>query len=238
MLLQDLSEVTGSLVSSSQPELAPLRFHVLPSANAAVIVAHPDDETLWAGGMILSHPGYNWFVASLCRKKDPDRSAKFYKAMQSYGAKGVLADLDDGPEQVPLTVWEVQQVILQLLPALAFDLLLTHAPDGEYTRHRRHEEVSQAVMDLWQAGAISTRELRLFAYEDDAGRSFPKAIETAHHYEALPEAIRQEKYRLITEVYGFSPESWEAQGMPRSEAFWCFNSPAALQAWLAHSRGN
>lgn len=219
-----------------QPELAPLRFHVLPSANVAVIVAHPDDETLWAGGNILTHPGYNWLVAALCRKSDPDRSVRFYRAMQSYGAKGVLADLDDGPEQVPLPLVDVQQVILQVLPPLAFDLVFTHAPGGEYTRHRRHEEVSLAVMDLWLAGAISTRELRLFAYEDDHGRSFPKAIEAAHRYQALPEAIRQEKYRLVTEVYGFGPESWEAQGMPRSEAFWCFESPAALQAWLVESR--
>jgi hypothetical protein len=79
MLFEDLSEAAGPLVSSSQPELAPLRFRVLPSANAAVIVAHPDDETLWAGGMILTHPGYNWFVASLCRKSDPI-VLKFYKA--------------------------------------------------------------------------------------------------------------------------------------------------------------
>jgi LmbE family N-acetylglucosaminyl deacetylase len=220
----------------SQPELAPLRFRVLPSANAAVIVAHPDDETLWAGGMMLTHPGYNWFVTAVCRKSDPDRSVRFFKAMQSYGAKGILADLDDGPEQVPLSLTDIQQVILQLLPALAFDLVLTHAPGGEYTRHRRHEEVSQAVIGLWQAGAISTKELRLFAYEDDDGSRFPMAIEAAHHYNALPEAVRQEKYRLITEVYGFRPESWEAQGMPRSEAFWCFESPNALQAWLVESR--
>ena len=104
-----------------QPEIAPLRFHVLPSANVAVIVAHPDDETLWAGGNILTHPGYNWLVAALCRKSDPDRSVRFYRAMQSYGAKGVLADLDDGPEQVPLPLLDVQQVILQVLPPLAFD---------------------------------------------------------------------------------------------------------------------
>jgi LmbE family N-acetylglucosaminyl deacetylase len=24
--------------------------------NVAIIVAHPDDETLWAGGTILNHP--------------------------------------------------------------------------------------------------------------------------------------------------------------------------------------
>jgi LmbE family N-acetylglucosaminyl deacetylase len=236
MLIEDISEFAESPTSNPQPELAPFRLQVSPSANAAVIVAHPDDETLWAGGTILTHPNYTWFIAAMCRKNDPDRSQKFFLALQSYAATGAMADLDDGPDQFPLPNEDVQHTLLQMLPALTYDLILTHAPGGEYTRHRRHEEVSQAVTALWEAGVISARALWLFAYEDDRGRRLPQAIETAHHFEALPEAIRQEKYRLITEVYGFNPESWEARAMPLNEAFWCFESSSALHAWLDERR--
>ena len=38
--------------------------------KTAVIVAHPCDETLWAGGTILSQPAWNWFIATLCRASD------------------------------------------------------------------------------------------------------------------------------------------------------------------------
>jgi hypothetical protein len=157
--------------------------------------------------MILTH--HRTITGHCCRsrKNDPDRSNKFFLAMQNYGAAGAMADLDDGPEQTPLVIEDVQQSLLKLLPTLNYDLILTHTPYGEYTRHRRHEEVSHAVMALWQTGVISAQELWLFAYEDDHGRRLPQAIETAHHFEALPEKIRQEKYRLITEVYGFDPES-------------------------------
>lgn len=232
MLIEDLGGVAELPSSSPQPDVEPLHLRVSPATSAGVIVAHPDDETLWAGGMILTHPHYNWFIATMCRKNDPDRSNKFFLAMQNYGATGAMADLDDGPEQTPLDHEDVQQSLLKILPTLNFDLILSHAPCGEYTRHRRHEEVSQAVTALWQTGVISAQELWLFAYEDDHGRRLPQAIETAHHFEALPEKIRQEKYRLITEVYGFDPESWEARGMPQNEAFWRFNSPASLQVWL------
>ena len=228
--------VAESQAPTAKPAEAPFRLQIAPAVNAAVIVAHPDDETLWAGGTILMHPEYNWFVVALCRKSDPDRSPKFFRALQSYGATGVIADLDDGPDQAPLPAQEVERTILQLLPARPYDLILTHAPDGEYTRHRRHEEVSQVVIDLWQSGVISTRELRLFAYSDDAGRRLPEAIRSAHDYRTLPEKVCREKYRLVTEVYGFDPESWEARGMPSSEAFWCFKSPSALQSWLDRSR--
>ena len=232
MLIEDISELAESPASSPQPELAPLRLQISPATNAAVIVAHPDDETLWAGGTLLTHPGYSWFIAVLCRKSDPDRSQKFSLACHNYAATGDMADMDDGPDQIPLPNLDVQQALLQMLPALSYDLVLTHAPSGEYTRHRRHEEVSQTVMALWEAGAISARALWLFAYEDDHGRRLPQAIETAHHFVTLPEATWQEKYRLITEVYGFSPESWEARTTPLNEAFWCFESPSDLKNWL------
>jgi pentatricopeptide repeat protein len=50
--------------------------------NVAVIVAHPDDETLWAGGTILSHPSWNCFIVSVCRRNDFERASKFYKALK------------------------------------------------------------------------------------------------------------------------------------------------------------
>ncbi len=57
--------------------------------RVAIIVAHPDDETLWAGGTILSHPEWECFVVSLCRKSDPDRAPKFKKVLEVLGADGI-----------------------------------------------------------------------------------------------------------------------------------------------------
>ena len=213
-------------------QIDPVPIQIAPVQKAAVIVAHPDDETLWSGGMILTHPNYQWFITALSRQSDPDRSQKFLQALQSYAATGAIADLDDGVEQTPLLNNEVQETILGLMPDFYYDLILTHAPDGEYTTHRRHKEVSKAVIDLWLAGKISSKELWLFAYNDDLGQHLPKPIETAHHFETYPEAILQEKYRIITDVYGFHPDSWEARAIPDREAFWAFESPESLISWL------
>jgi hypothetical protein len=40
----------------------------------------------------------------------------------------------------------------------------------------------------------------------------------------LAENVWLEKRRLITDVYGYGPESWETQSTPREEGFWCFDS--------------
>jgi hypothetical protein len=37
--------------------------------KAAIIVAHPDDETIWSGGLILKKPEWQWTVLSLCRAR-------------------------------------------------------------------------------------------------------------------------------------------------------------------------
>ena len=137
-----------------------------PDISAAVIVAHPDDETLWPGGMILAHPDWQWFILGLCRANDADRAPKFWRALDQMNAMGNLADLDDGPEQKPLSDSIIRQTIISFLPHTKFDIILTHSPEGEYTRHLRHEEVSRAVVDLWNKQEISTKKLLMFAYED------------------------------------------------------------------------
>ena len=53
------------------------------SKSVAIIVAYPDDETLWAGGAIMAHLSWQCFIVSLCRKNDADRAPKFMKAVIS-----------------------------------------------------------------------------------------------------------------------------------------------------------
>ena len=71
-----------------------------PRPRAIVVVAHPDDGTLWCG-YILTHPEFLWRVVTLCRAWDPDRAPKFRKVLDRFGALGEMADLDDGPDQAP-----------------------------------------------------------------------------------------------------------------------------------------
>ncbi len=207
-----------------------------PTKNVAVIVAHPDDETLWAGGTILSHPSWNCFIICLCRGSDKERAPKFYKALISFKSEGIMGDLDDGPDQKPLNKTEVEHAILELLPAKHFDLIISHSPTGEYTRHIRHEETGKAVIKLWNSRKISTNELWLFAYEDGNKKYFPRPIETASICRILTKRIWLRKYNIITETYGFEKNSFEAETTPRSESFWQFTYPYDAKKWL--NQGN
>lgn len=197
--------------------------------TVAIIVAHPDDETLWAGGTILNSPSWKCFVVCLCRGSDTGRSPKFYNALKILNAEGIMGDLDDGPEQKPLDENEVEELILHLLPPTHFDLVITHNPAGEYTRHLRHEEVGKAVTELWRSGKISTRELWFFAYEDGHKKYFPLAVKNASVCTTLSETTWQQKYKLMTETYGYEKDGWEAKTTPKAEAFWKFTDPAEIK---------
>ena len=187
--------------------------------KVAVIVAHPDDETLWAGGLLLMHPEWSPVIVALCRRDDPDRAPRFFRAVEQLGAHGVMGDLDDGPGQQPQAQAAVMATILALLPGGEYDLVLTHAPEGEYTRHLRHEETSLAVETLWRSGAIKARELWTFAFEDRGGAHLPRARRDASLFVTLPDPVWEAKRNLLTRTYGFSATDWETRTTPRAEAF-------------------
>lgn len=207
--------------------------YVLPeTANVLVLVAHPDDETLWTGGTLLTRQGWTAFVGTLCRASDTDRAPRFRQALTCLDSQGAMADLDDGPLQLPLDPEQVRLALRSVLPSGPFDLLITHSPQGEYTRHLRHEEVARCVLGMWIQGEIVSRELWLFAYDDEGGHCLPHAQDNADVVVDLSEEVWAKKQRLLADTYGFASDSWEYKTTPRREAFWRLVVPNDARAWL------
>ena len=186
--------------------------------NVVVIVAHPDDETIWCGGLILRHPQWHWSALSLCRGDDPDRAPKFLRVCRELGVTGFISDLDDShplkdidPER------EIAVRIRKSLPQAHWDLCITHGTNGEYG-HRRHKEVHAEVVRLARAGALYCYELRTFAYKCGASgtcRPAPWADMTVD----LSEVELAAKKLAITKAYGYAEDSFEAKACISPECF-------------------
>jgi len=77
-------------------------------------------------------------------------------------------------------------------------------------------------MALCESKRLFTNEIWRFAYEDGGGKYSPRLVKDADIRIKIPEDVWQEKYKIITEIYGFGPDSFEAKAVVREEAFWCF----------------
>jgi hypothetical protein len=85
---------------------------------------------------------------------------------------------------------------------------------------------------LWHANKLHADELWVFAYEDGGRAYCPRAVSDATIHYVLPRDIWEKKYALMTALYGFTKDSWEARATPAAEAFWRFTDKDAALAWL------
>lgn len=185
-----------------------------------MVVAHPDDEVIWCGGLILQSPGWDWTVLSLCRATDENRRPKFKRVCERLGAEGIISDLDDSSPLRPLYPpadigWRIRQYTCDQ----AWDLCLTHGPDGEYG-HPRHRQVHAEVRRLAAHGLLHCAELWTFAYACDATTGVCRGRDDADLRVPLTTEQLGEKRRIVHEMYGYACESFEVRACISPEAFY------------------
>ncbi|MFH1359197.1 MAG: PIG-L family deacetylase [archaeon] len=184
-----------------------------------VIVAHPDDETIWMGGMLLKN---NWDITiiSLCRRDDKDRMPKFKKVCQKYNAKCFISDLDDESLE-PVSYEEIENRILEFLGhEVDYDYIFTHGENGEYG-HIRHKDIHKAVKDMIKNKKIRCEAVFFFSYlkKENNYQGYCICDSNANKLINLDEVEFLEKKKLITEVYGFENGGFEEKSCGDKESF-------------------
>jgi len=102
-----------------------------------VLVAHPDDETLWAGGWIIQNPGCDVVCCSIPRR-EPMRAYEFFEAVRTLGGYPKLMPfVEPGPSE-PLKI--------KFPDICDYDVICTHSKKGEYG-HVHHMNVHDFVAE-------------------------------------------------------------------------------------------
>lgn len=191
--------------------------------EALVIVAHPDDETIWMGGTILRNKDWKWTILSLCRAGDLDRKPKFDKACKIYNAQSLIYDLDDEILK-PVDINEITAMIKKGLPKNKYDIVFTHGENGEY-RHIRHVEVHKAVDEMISRGELKSNKIYYFNYKERENFSYPELrpptpIKNSDLVIELSNKELELKKRIIKEIYGYPNEKgFELMSCNKIESF-------------------
>lgn len=110
-----------------------------------MIVAHPDDETIWGGSHLLKG---HYLVVCLTNGKNKVRKKEFMKVMKQTHNQGLMFDYPDKTKGKRDSWLHVQQKIKKDISYLVhkkdWEMVITHNPLGEYG-HIHHRITSQIV---------------------------------------------------------------------------------------------
>lgn len=190
-----------------------------------VVVAHPDDETIWMGGTLIRNKNrWDTTIISLCRANDYDRAPKFNKVCEELNARPFIFDIEDEKLQ-NINLEEIINIIRKFADEY-YDYVFTHGENGEYG-HIRHIETNKAIKRMFKDKLLKCKKIFFFSYvkkqaagTDTSFDSF--ANKNANKFIKLNNLEFLNKKFLIKNIYGFSDVSFEERSCRSVESFKIF----------------
>jgi len=199
------------------------RIQGIDARRVVMVVAYPGDETLLAGGHILSNPTWDWHVISVFESSKTSFRTRFFQALERLGATGEVLGFSSSDNPKTLHLKEAVASVVQDPEKGPLALLVTHSPKGECERLPGRDRIGRIVTRLWQKGENQLSDLWLFAYEEGV-TGYLYAADSSDRSICLPSDISAAKRNILTDVYGFAPDSFVARACPDEEAFHCFRN--------------
>ena len=173
-----------------------------------MIVAHPDDETLWGGGSLLEK---DYYVVCVTCGNVAYRDNEFKQIMaitnDSYAFLN-YPDLVKGTSKISNWTNELELIstdLKNIIDSYNWQTIVTHNPDGEYG-HIQHKKVSKLVTNLADKNKLyyfgkyypnNVLETKMLA-EDIYNRKINELISV---YKSQPKAIKRHYHMLKYENF-------------------------------------
>jgi len=120
----------------------------LSNVNKLMIVAHPDDETLWGGGELIND---NYLVICLTCGTNEIREKEFKEVMKKTGDDYIMLGYPDKTHGKRNDWHKHEKNIIvdlkEIIECKIWNNITTHNPDGEYG-HNQHKLINQYVTNL------------------------------------------------------------------------------------------
>lgn len=164
--------------------------------NSLMVVAHPDDESMWGAGYLIRHPGTTVVCCTIPRR-DPERAWRFFDACQVLGAIPRLLPFPEPPANE-----RIDEDTLGLIDFSGYDEVITHNEVGEYG-HLHHKQINAYVTSVtscntFGVGLDYASTMRL---SDEEGARKIEALKCYSHI--MPyDGVLMPKWEALVRRYG------------------------------------
>ncbi len=136
-----------------------LQNHKIALTKKLAIVAHPDDETLWGGGSMMSG---DWFIVCLTNGNTPHRATEFRNVLKASHNQGVILNYPDDSYKSIRDDWStcnkgIEKDLALVIDAQDWDEIVTYNPDG-VTGHLHHRLTQKIVDKLCKTSKDTSRK--------------------------------------------------------------------------------
>lgn len=149
----------------------------IDSCNKLMIVAHPDDETLWGGGHLLDG---GWYVVCLTNGYNKQRSQELNDALAISKSQYIILNYPDLNQNGKKDDWKmvtkgIKKDIEKLIHYKSWDKIVSHNPDGEYG-HIHHKKTNVIVKQISKQTGVFDKLYYFGRFYSKDGKFYNKPI--------------------------------------------------------------
>ncbi|MCR5149576.1 MAG: PIG-L family deacetylase [Eubacterium sp.] len=183
-------------------------------ARKLMIVAHPDDDTIWGGAHLMSG---DYFIVCITNGRNKTRKAEFLKMLSQSGNSGYILEYPDKVAGMRDNWKEIrdqlQSDLEKIMECKDWELIVTHNTAGEYG-HQHHKYTHKIVTEIYDRNSLKPPLFNFGEYHSKKNlpefeKDMTKISDKEYEYKCELVKVYASQDKTVNKLYHMLPyEMW------------------------------